>query len=99
MSDQYDINRLLAEAKNAGIDPSGVPLLGQQVPVMHGIPVNGKVMTIYDLEEMSDVQFRELFLAAIISLAGGVYAPPPPPTNEGANVNEDTEVPVTEPVD
>lgn len=82
MSDKYDINRLISEANSSlgNIDPSTVPLLGQQVPVMHGLPVNGKLLTIYDLEKMSEIEFRELFLAAIITLSGALYAPPPKTT-------------------
>ena len=84
MSDQYDINKLIAQSK--GQLPSGlakdVPLLGQQVPVMHGIPVNGKLMTINEVVELSEGEFRELFLAAIISLAGGMYMPAPDPAPE-----------------
>jgi len=72
-NDQYDINKMIAESKGLG----GVPLLNQQVPVMHGIPVNGQLMTIDDLVALSDGEFRELFLAAIISLAGGMYMPLP----------------------
>ena len=83
MNDPHDIERLIAQSKGE------VPLLGQQVPVMHGLPVNGKLLTIYDLEKMSDLEFRELFLAAIISLAGGMYMPPPPPTEEVTGDAED----------
>jgi hypothetical protein len=81
MSDQYDINKLIAQSKGQ-LPPnvaSDVPILGQQVPVMHGIPVNGKLMTINEVVNLSEGEFRELFLAAIISLAGGVYMPAPDP--------------------
>jgi len=76
MNDKYDVNKMIKEAKGIPSGVSGVPILGQQVPVMHGIPVNGKLMTINDLVELSEGEFRELFLAAIISLAGGVYMAP-----------------------
>lgn len=85
-NDQYDINKMIAESKGIG----AVPLLNQQVPVMHGIPVNGQLMTIDDLIAMSDGEFRELFLAAIISLAGGMYMPMP----STDNVDEDTGEPL-----
>jgi hypothetical protein len=83
MSDQYDIEKLIAASKGElppGVAGGGIPDLGKQVPVMHGIPVNNKLMTIHDLVELSEGEFRELFLASIISLAGGIYMPPPDPT-------------------
>ena len=80
MTDQYDINKLIAEAKKdlpPGVD--GVPLLGQQVPVLQGIPVNGGLMTIHDIVELSEAEFRELFLATVINMTGAMYSPAPPP--------------------
>ena len=78
MSDPYDINKLIAESKGElppGVG-SNVPLLGQQVPVLTGLPVNGGLMTIDEIEKLTDRQFRELMMAAIISLSGAVYMPP-----------------------
>lgn len=71
MSDPYDINKLIAESKG------DVPILGQQVPVLHGLPVNGGIMTVEAIQNLTEDQFRELFVAAIIGMMGGVYMPPP----------------------
>jgi len=83
MTDQYDINKLIAEAKKdlpPGADD--VPLLGQQVPVLQGIPVNGGLMTIHDLVKLTEEEFRELFLATVISMTGAMYSPAPPPAED-----------------
>lgn len=79
MSDPYDINKLISDAKKSGAinDPS-VPLLGYQPPVMSGIQVNDQTLTINELESLSERDFRELFLATIITLTGGFYVPAAP---------------------
>lgn len=89
MNDPYDIKKLISESKS-GSTPSGIPLLGQQVPVLTGLPVNGGIMTIDEIEKLTDRQFRELMVAAIISLTGAMYMPPSAPkANE--QLDEDPE--------
>jgi len=73
MNSQHDINRMIEEAKRAG--GGEIPLLDQQVPVFHGLPVNGGVMTLDAIEKLTDRQFRELFIAAVVALSGGIYVP------------------------
>lgn len=86
-NDKYDINKLLAES---GM-PSGqdVPILGQQVPVLHGLPVNGGIMTLEDVQALSEDQFRELFMAAIIGMMGAVYMPASKKVNEVDEVDSE----------
>lgn len=79
MSDPYDINKLIAESKAANpLNDPNIPLLGHQVPVMSGLEVNQEILTINEIEKLSERDFRELFLATIITLIGGMYAPAPP---------------------
>jgi hypothetical protein len=59
------------------------------IPLMRGINVNGALFTIEEIAALDDRTFRELFLAVVISLIGGVYSPSPLPTEEPeVNVNE-----------
>lgn len=76
MSDRYNLERLIAESKADPSNMGGVPLLGQQVPVFHGLPVNNGIMTIETIRSLTEDQFRELFVAVIVGLMGGIYMPP-----------------------
>ncbi len=67
------IDRIVKEAQKG----QGVPLLGQQKPLMHGLNINGMTMTINEIEQLPEREFRELVLAVIINLVGGVYTPAP----------------------
>ena len=56
-----------------------IPILGQtQIPVMSGININGSILTIHEINQLTEEQFRELVLAIFINLMGGVYSPAPP---------------------
>lgn len=87
-----DIDRLVREAAQK----QQVPLLGQQKPVMHGLNINGMTMTINEIEQLPEREFRELVLAVIINLVGGIYAPPivaaeEPPVEDGPIVSPHTD--------
>ena len=84
-----DMDRLLA----AAAAKQEVPVLGQQRPPMSGLNINGMTMTINEIAQLPEVEFRELMLAVIVNLIGGVYAPPPIPAEEP------TEAPDEEPVE
>lgn len=75
MSDKYNFERLIAESKSDPAGMGGVPLLGQQVPVFHGLPVNNGIMTMEAIRSLTEDQFRELFVAVIVGLMGGIYMP------------------------
>jgi hypothetical protein len=79
MSDKYDLKRLIEESA-AGMPPGadGVPLLGQQVPMFNGLPVNGRVMTLDEIEALTERQFRELMIACVVNLMGAMYVPSAP---------------------
>lgn len=72
-----DIDKMLKEGHGLPTDENGVPILGQQkqIPVFNGLPVNGRIMSLDELCELTDRQFRELFIAAVVSLSGGMYMP------------------------
>ena len=76
MSDQYDLNNLLNKKK----DPAtGVPILGQQeqVPVFSGLPLGpNQVLPTEAILELTDKEFRELFIAVVVGMMGGMYVPP-----------------------
>lgn len=78
-----DIDRLVREAAQK----QQVPLLGQQKPVMHGLNINGMTMTINEIEQLPEREFRELVLAVIINLVGGIYAPPVVAAEDGPIVS------------
>jgi len=84
MSRDYDIEKMIANAKAEAAGPvrGEVPILGQQQPLLRGIPVNGGLLTIHEIEKMSEREFRELFLGVIVNLLGGIYAPAPPPIED-----------------
>lgn len=83
MSDAFDLNRLKGgQVPPEANVPGGVPLLGQQVPVLPGISVNNQMVTIYELLQFSEAQFREFVLAVLVHMGGAVYSPPPPPQPE-----------------
>lgn len=68
-----DVDRMIAAAA-ANKD---IPILGQsQKQIMNGLNINGMNMTIVEIEQLPEREFRELMLAVIINLVGGVYAPP-----------------------
>ena len=97
MSKDKDVEAMIAAAKAGGALPNdkGVPILNQRPPIMHGIPVNGGLLTIDAVEKMSERAFRELFLGVIVNLLGGVYVPPRPPAQqptESTGSNADTVV-------
>jgi len=70
-----NVDKMLAQAA-AAQGQQGVPILGQpKPPAMSGININGMVMTINEIEQLPDRDFRELMLAVIINLCGGTYAP------------------------
>jgi len=70
-----DVDRMLAQAA-AAQGQQGVPILGQpKPPTMSGININGMVMTINEIEQLPERDFRELMLAVIINLCGGTYSP------------------------
>lgn len=72
-----NVDKMLKEGHGLPTDENGVPILGQQqqVPVFNGLPVNGRIMTLDEMCELTDRQFRELFIAAVVSLSGGMYMP------------------------
>lgn len=78
MGTNDDIDRIVREAQAK----QSVPLLGQQKPMMPGLSINGMLMTINEIEQLPEREFRELMLAVIINLAGGIYVPPPEPVDE-----------------
>lgn len=94
MNDPYDINSLLASQKGQSLANANVPILGQQMPVFHGLPVNNGIMTLESIQGLPEEQFRELFVAAIVGLMGGVYMPPNAPTEDAQS--NDTNNLVTE---
>lgn len=71
-----DVEKMLKEGHGLPTDQNGVPILGQQqVPMFNGLPVNGRIMSLDELCSLTDRQFRELFIAAVVSLSGGIYVP------------------------
>lgn len=71
-----DLERML---KGQQAPPGDIPILGQsqQVPVFTGLPVGpNETITVDDLVEMDDREFKNLFLSVIISMMGGIYVPP-----------------------
>lgn len=97
MSRDFDVEAMIAAAKRGTTED--VPILGQQAPVLRGIPVNGGLLTINELEGMSERAFRELFLGVIVNLLGGVYAPAPPPASAVEEPVEQQEVEESDPED
>lgn len=79
-----DVDAMIAAAKASGGVPNSqdIPILGQQARIMHGIPVNGGLITINELEKMPERAFRELVLGIFVNLIGGVYVPPTMPAAE-----------------
>lgn len=76
MTSPDDLERML---KGEQAPPGDIPILGQQqqVPVFTGLPVGpNETITIDDLVEMDDREFKNLFLSVIISMMGGIYVPP-----------------------
>lgn len=99
MSDEID--RLV----KAAASKQQVPLLGQQKPLMHGLNINGMTMTIAEIEQLPEREFRELMLAVIINLVGGIYAPAPEPAQEDGeqepvvSPTEDEDAPIVSPTE
>lgn len=92
MSDEIDRLVKAAQQKQA------VPLL-QQKPTMHGLNINGMTMTIHEIEQLPEREFRELMLAVIINLVGGIYAPAPDVAEEVDNaLAEDENEPIVSPI-
>jgi len=88
------MDRILAAA--AASAKQEVPILGQQRPAMSGLNINGMTMTINEIAQLPETEFRELMLAVIINLVGGVYSPPPIPADEATEAPEDESEEVAE---
>jgi hypothetical protein len=112
-SDQFDLNNLLNKQQAGMAPPPGpdVPILGQSqsVPVFAGLPVGpNQLLPAEAVLKMSEREFRELMMAVLVGMMGGMYVPPEKvdelkedgtlvPVNEDDEPSEDNEDTVESP--
>lgn len=85
------VEEMLKRAMASGDGAVDLSQATQQVPVIPGIPTNGGWITIHEIKDMEELQFREFVLAVLVGMMGAQYAAPPAPTSESADTDEDAD--------